>query len=289
MDIKMLKAKNLQDGIKRGMTVSDFCEKYHCSPEELEIQIGNLYKHNTSKAKEFMDQMEANSKKARPKKVEPGVQTEVVEDECVTVAETESVEVIVGIPVPTTETVISAHTAELEELENSDKTLSREVMDLEAQHADLANQHKGCLNQLREIRKELVEIEKAYNDKCAQCESVIQDNNEVVAQMNDISVKLREKRAVLDETRQKIAELSKLFVFVYADGGIYVNDSRVDEDIPLDEALFSELLAKPECEELKLKEVKTLTKMLTFARTSTLPVEYTCENEDLEIAYLEFA
>ena len=284
MDIKMLKAKNLQDGLKRGMTVSDFCEKYDCSPEELEIQIGNLYKYNTSKAKEFMDQMEANSKKARPKKVEPEVQTEAVEDECITVVEAEVEEE----SVPTTETVVSVHTAELEELENSDKILSREVMDLEAQHEDLSNQHRGCLNQIREIRKELVEIEAAYNAKCIQCESIIQDNNDVVAQMNDISAKLREKRAVLDETRQKIAELKKLTVFVYSDGGIYVNDARVDEDILLDEVLFGELLAKPECEELKLKEVKTLTKMLTFARSSTLPVEVTCENEDLEIVYLEF-
>ena len=65
MDIKMLQSRNLNDCIKKGMTMGDFCEKYECSEEELIAQIGNLYSRNPSKAKEQISRIEANAKKAR--------------------------------------------------------------------------------------------------------------------------------------------------------------------------------------------------------------------------------
>lgn len=286
MEIRMLKARNLNEGIKRGMTIEDFCQKYQCSEEELRTQIENLYSHNSSKAKEYMDQIEANSKKARPKKTDPENQAEVVDDASTDETENTDIE-LTAEPTPSVETVISGHVAELEELQRFEESLSREVMDLEANHNTYASMHKGCLARLRDLRDEIEQIEKEYEAKCEASDLVIQENNAYVEQMNDISTKLCERRAVLDETRQKIAGLNKLIMFVYSGGEIYINDSRIDEEIALDEKLYNELRDKPECDELRQREIKVLTKMITFARSSTIVVEVTCESEDLEIAYLE--
>ena len=287
MDIKMLMPRNLNDGIKKGMTMGDFCEKYECSEEELIAQIGNLYSRNSSKAKEYISKIEANAKKARPKKVEP----EAKEADEAATAETESA--LDGLAttesIPSAEAVVSEQITELEELKHSEASLSREVMDLEAEHESFASQHRNCLAKLRGLRDEIAQLEELYSAKCEECDSIIQENNAYVEQMNNVSAKLSDRRAVLDETRLKIAGLDKLIMFVYSGGEIYINDSRVDEGIELNEEFYMELRDKPECEELRQREIKTLTKMLTFAKSSTLTVEVTCENEDLEIAYLELA
>ena len=287
MDIKMLMPRNLNDGIKKGMTMGDFCEKYECSEEELIAQIGNLYSRNSSKAKEYISKIEANAKKARPKKVEP----EAKEADEAATAETESAPdgLATTESIPSAEAVVSEQITELEELKHSEASLSREVMDLEAEHESFASQHRNCLAKLRGLRDEIAQLEELYSAKCEECDSIIQENNAYVEQMNNVSAKLSDRRAVLDETRLKIAGLDKLIMFVYSGGEIYINDSRVDEGIELNEEFYMELRDKPECEELRQREIKTLTKMLTFAKSSTLTVEVTCENEDLEIAYLELA
>ena len=285
MDIKMLQSRNLNDCIKKGMIMEDFCEKYECSEKELIDQIGNLYSHNPSSAKEIISRIEANAKKARPKKAKPKVEeaneTVTAETENATNDEqpTESI--------PNAEDVVSEHIAELEELKLSEASLSREVMDLEAEYESSASPHRNCLARLRGLRNEIARIKEEYDAKCEECDLIIQENNAYVEQMNTTSAKLRERKAVLDETRLKIAERDKLIMFVYSGGEIYINDSRVDEGIELNEELYRELRDKPECDELKQREIKTLTKMLTFVRNSTLTVEVTCENEDLEIAFLE--
>lgn len=286
MEIRMLKPKNLNDGIKRGMTMEDFCKKYQCSEEELRTQIENLYSHNSSKAKDYMGQIEANSKKARPKKAKPEDQTEVMED--VDTADNTEVEFPFE-STPIAEAIVSEHVAELEELKSSENSLSHEVMDLEAEHVALAGQHKRCLAELRVLRDEIAQLEEEYTIKCDKCDLIIQENNSYVEQMNDISAKLCDKRAVLDETRQKIAGRDRLIMFVYSAGEIYIDDLRIDEGIALNEELYKELRDRPECDELKQREIRTLTKMVAFARGSTITVEVTCESEDLEIAYLELA
>ena len=287
MDIKMLTPRNLNDGIKKGMTMGDFCEKYECSEEELTVQVGNLYSRNSSKAKEYISKIEANAKKARPKKVEP----EAKEADEAATAETESAPdgLATTESIPSAEAVVSEQVAELEELKLSEVSLSREVMDLEAEHANFASYHKNCLAKLRDLRNDIARIKEEYDAKCEECDSLIQENNAYVEQMNDISAKLSNRRVVLDETRLKIAGLNKLIMEVYSAGEIYINDSRVDEGIELDEGLYKELRDRPECDELRQREIKTLAKMLTFTRGSTLTVEVSCENEDLEIAYLELA
>ena len=285
MDIKMLDTKGIKNGIKRGLTVGDFCDKFNCTPDELETRIGNLYSHNSSKAKSYMTEIEANSKKARPKKAEP--ENQVEDEEVIAIDETDVAGDDSAEPAPDAETVVSEQATELEGLKRSEESLSREVMDLETEHESFSKQHKGCLAELRVLRDEIEQIEKEYEIKCGKCDLIIQENNAYVEQMNDITVKLREKRAVLDETRHKIAGLNTLIMFVYSGGEIYINDSRVDEGIVLDEELYKELRDRPECDELKQREIKTLAKVITFARKSTITIEVTCENEDLEIAYLE--
>ena len=280
MDIKMLQRRNLKDAIKDGKTIQDLCEKYECSEEELILQINNLYSRNSSTAKELISEIRANAKKARPKKVEPKADIATAEAEII--VESASTE-----PTLSAEEVISEHVAGLEGLRTSEESLSREVMDLEAKHEAFAAQHRGCLAQLRVLRDEIAQIEEEYAKKCDKCDLLIQENNAYVEQMNSVSAELRERKAVLEEVRSEIAGHEKLIMFVYSGGEIYINDSRIDEGIELDEELYKKLRDKPECDELKQREIKTLTKMLTFVRNSTLTVEVTCENEDLEIAFLE--
>ena len=65
MDLTMMKPKNVAVGIKNGMTLTNFCEKYQCSSEEFEDRMKQIYGHNKRQLKNCFVQIAANEKKAR--------------------------------------------------------------------------------------------------------------------------------------------------------------------------------------------------------------------------------
>ena len=280
MEIKMLDHKGVKNGIKKGMTLEDFCEKYECTPEVLSEQIERLYSHNPRDGKDCLAQMALNAKKARK-----------VDVEDVDVVDQDDVNATITVDRLDEPAMVSnpedSKVSELSELKSKEIIWSRKVMDLETKHKAFASQHRDCLTQLRGIKDDIDQIKNAFLEKCDEYEKVVEENNVIVEQMNEISQQLSIERSVLDETRQKIEDLEKITIFVYSDGTIKSSNGEV---IVLDETetrdLFEELLGKPECEDLRLKDIRTLAKMLVIVERSSMKVEMICDNDNLEKTYL---
>lgn len=281
MRLSTLKARGLRDAIKNGKTVEDICGKYQCTPNELFERIGRIYVHDDKKVKEMINRLETNGSGRKRKSTMHAVE----ETEEIIELDSDS-DKNPSAAAKSADEVVADAVDGLERLRLIEARQSREVMDLESQHKSLRGQHIGCLRQLRDISDAIEQIRADFKQKCDEFDKIAVECNEFGRQMNDISARRREKLVALEETRQKIEELSRLTIFVYDDGDIVISDNQVV--IPDDaesKNLFDELCEKTECEELKLREIRTLAKMIIIARSSSLDVEIVCDNETLEKTY----
>ena len=275
MDLNRMACKSIMDGIKRGMTIADFCEKYECSEEEFRRRLEFLYKyrseHREDKFKRILDALEANKKKRKPRKITEakGIETEEEADE--TVADNLEEE------------------DDLETLKRLEEEQSSEIMELEGQHKELFSEHKKTIKSLRAISTEMERLRKEFSEKNTEAQGLINRDTELVQAMNDISAARREKVAILEKTRERIRELDILFLYVYDSGEITTaNGSSIPEPESAKlTAMLEELssVAGEECQELRLREITTLAKLLVFAKTQDKRVEVVCDSSELETAF----
>lgn len=286
MRLSTLKARGLRDAIKNGKTVEDLCSKYQCTPNELFDQIGRIYVHDDKKVRGMINDLETNGKKSRKSALTIEKIEEIIEGEEGESVFVDEVIIVDEVATKTADEAVADAMNNLEELRLVETRQSQEVMNLEAEHKALTSKRRDYLRQLREISVVIKQIRADFRQKCDEFDEIASECNKLGDQMNGISAKRREKLVTLEETRQKIEELSILTILVYDDGEINISDDKVAlPDDAESKSLYDELLDKPECEELKIREIKTLAKMLVIARNSSLEVEIICDNEALEEAY----
>ena len=274
MELAMMKAKNVVVGIKNGMTIEDFCGKYQCSPEEFEERMRQLYGHNKKQLKNCLVQIASNEKKAR-KEVEPE-STEVVTE----TAEAGEAATEEHIPNGVSRRVELTYLAELEEQQ------SQRVMTLESEHKGLATEHRSIKTSLRElsdnINRLMLELQ-AYHQ---QFEGILVRNAEVEARMNQITAEWNTERAALADTRARIEELSVVTLSVYASGEIAPMDGfEIELDDSGWESTREVLLMEDDCQELRLKDIATLARLLMIAEHAEYQIEAMCDNAELEMAF----
>jgi hypothetical protein len=274
MELAMMKAKNVVVGIKNGMTIEDFCGKYQCSPEEFEERMRHLYGHNKKQLKNCLVQIAANEKKAR-KEVEPE-STEVVTE----TTEADEAATEEHIPNGMSRRVELTYLAELEEQQ------SQRVMILESEHKGLATEHRSIKTSLRElsdnINRLMLELQ-AYHQ---QFEEILLRNADVEARMNQITAEWNTERAALADTRARIDELSVVTLSVYASGEIAPMDGfEIELDDSGWESTREVLLMEDDCQELRLKDIATLARLLMIAEHAEYKIEAMCDNAELEMAF----
>ena len=290
MAISRLDAKGVLLGIKNGMTVDDFCTKYQCSSEELITRIHQIYNRSEKIAKKHIAAIIANEKNARKT---PNA-TEDAEADGAGLAEETPVEMPevnwAEEPAEASETqgVAGSETA-LEQAEKEAEALSQEIMDIEVKwRRDYTPKHLDFISELREINSEMKELITRYKKLCSRYESVVNRDNEVIQQMNELMADRREKVAQLAEIRQRIVELKAVSLCVYASGEIATLEER---DIVLDDSgyleLYNELLEREECQELRLKDIKALARLLCIVKNLGDITVSACmfDNDELDKAY----
>lgn len=274
MELVMMKAKNVVVGIKNGMTIEDFCSKYQCSPEEFEERVRQLYGHNKKQLKNCLVQIAANEKKAR-KEVEPE-STEVV---------TETVEADEAATEEHTPNGVSRR-VELAYLTKLEEQQSQRVMTLESEHKELATEHRLIKTSLRELSSNINRLMLELQTYHQQFEGILVRNAEVEARMNQITAEWNTEGAALADTRARIDELSVVTLSVYASGEIAPMDGF---EIELDDSDWQStrevLLLEDECQELRLKDIATLARLLMIAEHAEYKIEAMCDNAELEMAF----
>lgn len=274
MDITMMKTKTVMVGIKNGMTLDDFCQKYQCSSEAFEERMKQIYGHNKKQLKHCFTQIVANEKKARK---------EAETDETEEVAEvTEVSETTEEDQVP----VSMSRSEELKYLAELEKQQVQSVVAKESEHKELAAEHRLYKTSLRELRDKIDKMMVEFQHYHQEFEEILSKNAVVEARMNEISAEWNTERTALADTRSRIEELSVVILSVYNSGEI----SQIDgPEIELDDAGWDStrevLLTKDECQELRLKDITTLAKLLMIAEHSDRKIEAMCDNAELEIAF----
>ena len=261
MELATMKAKNVVVGIKNGMTIEDFCGKYQCSSDEFEDRLRQLYGHNKKQLKNCLVQIEANEKKAR-KEVEPE-STEVVTE----TAEAGEAATEEHIPNGMSRRVELAYLAELEEQQ------SQRVMALESEHKELATKHRSLKLSLQKLSESIDKLMSELQNCHQEFETILAKNSEVETRMNEI-------------TEEWNTELSVVTLSVYASGEITPMDGfEIDLDDSDWQSTREVLLLEDECQELRLKDIATLAKLLMIVAHSDCKIEVICDNTELEMAF----
>lgn len=264
----MMQAKNVRLGIKNGMTLKDFCKKYQCDSEQFRERMGQIYNHDKKQLKKCLDQLATNEKKARR-----DTESETEED---------------ATEVSLTEEVSAAdlRMTELMDLTSLEMRQSQKVMALESEHKTFAAEHRELRTKLRTISDKIDQMMSEFQKYHQEFESILSRNAVVEARMNEISAEWNVERTALEDTRARIEELSTLTLCVYASGEIAPMEGCDFTFNDTDwESTRDVLLLKDECQELRVKDVGVLARLLMIVEHADCRVEIVCDDDKLEKAF----
>lgn len=268
MELTRLNPKGVMVGIKKGMTVEDFCEKYQCSVLEFTDYIESMYSRDKRQQRKILEEIKANEKKPRPKK--------------------ESVVKIEKILLPP-DTIDKPHSV-LEELKGLEKEQSQKLMELETQRKELIRKHTDNLNTLRTVDESIKVMRKQLDFCYSKYKSFYTDCVEVQHKINDVWKQCQEAAKSLGETRLKIKDLETVTLFVYSSGEISVENKADFELVDTGaEELYGELIYKDECQELRAKDIRTLSKVMKITNNAGKKIDIVWEDPEVEKAYKALA
>lgn len=274
LDISMLTHKKLRTCIREGTTTETLCTMYGCDEKMVDEKIDHLYSNNLEQGRKLKVQLAKNDKKARKAKRSDEAKNE-----------TEDVTSAADILA----TIVAKRDGDMKKLAKVELAQSNEVMKLEANNIALRNEITGCSERLGELGTEMRELIAAYNQKYEQFRTEVAKLNEAIEKRGTNLSKLSGGRTALDETRQKVRELKKLAVFAYGNGDIVVINGDNEVSIPEiegSELAYRDLLASPdEYEDLRVKDIKTLARLIALRDISPLEIDLTCDVDEVSEAY----
>ena len=173
----------------------------------------------------------------------------------------------------------------LEQLKEMEAMLSNVLMSLESTHKKLAEKHRNCTAKTREQKKKVEEIEVMLQSlKKDYLETTAQDNA-LIEEMNGISASHYDKTTKIQRVRDRIKELSRILLFVYADGTIAIENSDMVLDESGSDELYRKLTEKDECEKLRMKEIRVLARVLKGCSHLPEDTEIVFDNAEIEKAF----
>ena len=269
-------ARGIREGIKKGLCVDDFCEKYGVDNEEFFRQLRRLYPHN------YMD-MEKRIRKAGKRRAKSRGPVNVERTMSFLIkTKPEKAEEKLEIAEEKPETAEEKLARLKKEAEEQQKV----VIDLETKRKQLGTRHKELINELRGIRDDIKRIKQKFEERSDRYEKVVEQNNQVIEEINSLSEKRQDEARKLDELRTEIENLHIITLGIYASGEIKIEEGLEFElDDTSFETLFSELISDPVCEDLRVRDIRTLARLVAIERNATWGIELVFEDEEVEKIY----
>ena len=216
MKIGQLKAREVCEAIKNGLGVAHFCVKYDCTEQEFERRLKQLYSKNEKDRKKKRAALRANDERLAKRAVKARESTSKNDESDYS----EDLSTTDEVAAEEAEEIITVETATLEQLKAMEAELSDKLMLMETEHKEKARSHRDCIGISRELKKELGDMKVQLHGIRKKYEEVTAQDNDLIARMNEISAEHYNKSAEIQRVRERIKELSKVVVFVYADGSI---------------------------------------------------------------------
>ncbi len=284
MNLNALDARDIRQGMKRGIGFKECLLKYGCTDSDLVYHIRRLF---VTDGDDIIRQMRKISDKNQAESLRRGKrlqkQSRKLAERAAENAQvaTEGVE---NTSNPPPMEISASPSDPLAELHAQEQSLSNTVIKLESEHKRLNGLHYECLDQMRGIQSEIEAIREALKEKGAAYEQIVQRNNRLIQDMNDISRRRSEQIIELRDIRQKIDALTVIEVFVYTNGNIETVDNRIKivmDDTGNDE-LYAELIQRSDFQDLRMRDIRTLARITQIVHNSKVQIQPVFEDECLE-------
>ncbi len=284
MNLNALDARDIRQGMKRGIGFEECLLKYGCTDSDLVYHIRRLF---VTDGDDIIRQMRKISDKNQAESLRRGKrlqkQSRKLAERAAENAQvaTEGVE---NTSNPPPMEISTSPSDPLAELHAQEQSLSNTVIKLESEHKRLNGLHYECLDQMRGIQSEIEAIREALKEKGTAYEQIVQRNNKLVQDMNDISRRRSEQIIELRDIQQQIEALTVIEVFVYTNGNIETVDNQIKivmDDTGNDE-LYAELIQRSDFQDLRMRDIRTLARITQIVHNSKVQIQPVFEDECLE-------
>ena len=155
----------------------------------------------------------------------------------------------------------------LNELLEAEKFLSDNCVSLEKEHNALINARREDVKTLALIKRTLEELKRLLQVNQSKLTTVLEDYNSKAEQMLRVSSEISACKEMLADTRAQIEEAKKLKVSVFSDGAIECENGELESPCEAEVSqLFSTLILLAAAEELTIKQVKTVAKLVSVVK-----------------------
>jgi len=268
----MMSVKDLIIALKHGATTKELLERYGFQTEE---ELHNWIKHiSPVKYSDFFRQIKRNDKRTSSDDSSSKTAIEIAAQmlaEIDAAALEDETEIKVELDVITEKEMEAKNeqvpqVSELEQLQKDENEMAALICILEGKH-------KACVQERREIvvtlnhKKQELETLLQKIKECEQVVTVKYENyTKLASEMQNLDSDIHTYRAFLQEIRGRIEELKQVLILVSRDN-VEIENHELPQ-IALEEvnAEFEKLLKIEDAEELTLKEIKTLAKLLLVVR-----------------------
>ena len=307
----LLNGKLMEMKLKIGWTATDFANYLECSEDEFLKVIKETF--SASAAKAMLGRLDQNKKRQnkglrtqkgtkkcklkckgsdkladlvesvmnKPEKDEEILKTEETDD-----IKTEEIEIVDTFEEAVEEKVTVEEL--LAELSKKEDSLRQAICQDEALKVQLITRRKNLKSELAEQRKVFldlrVQIEKANTKVLAVCSEI----NRIDSEIPEINTRISGAHDTIEAIQKEISELQKLTIFVYESGEIEI-EGPVEFSVPDAWAdIFNKLSLEDSLEDLPVKQIKVLARMLAFTATLENSYEVTFEFEALQQIFESF-
>ena len=155
----------------------------------------------------------------------------------------------------------------LNELLEAEKFLSDNCVSLEKEHNALINSRREDVKTLALIKRTLEELKRLLQVNQSKLTTVLEDYNSKAEQMLRVSSEISACKEMLADTRAQIEEAKKLKISVFSDGTIECENGELESPCEAEVSqLFSTLILLAAAEELTIKQIKTVAKLVLMVK-----------------------
>ena len=267
--MKVFFEKDIHFAIQKHISVKELCTKYDCTEKEFLRHIRHLYKNAADDIIKKINQSAEKQKKPKNK---------------LSVSESEPASN------STTEESTKDDEAYLLELKAAEIALKEDIYGLEIDYEDHAKVHRDYIRKIRTEKEEIDKLTSELRNHLECVKNLSAQNNIEVATMNSICNARREKKSDLDNIQAQIGELTRVKLYIEANGDIRVISGKPGElDNTGSAELANELFANPKFESYRIVAIKTAASVISVIKHLPVQAEVDFADDEVGLIFLEYS
>ena len=269
MNISMMKAKDVKSAIRNGKTIAFLCEKYDCDEEGFKERLRQLYypDRNPKRYNEVLAGLDANEKRIR-KKTGVGAKNVARKGNAVGIL-----------------TDAELKQVAIEALKNKAAESEHTIMELESQMRFWVEEHSSLKQSLHELTKKIDQVMADFRKSYKEFRDTSSELTQTEMLIASATARLDRERITYRDTIDRIVEMSMVTLGVYSSGDISPMDGELVPDDTGWEEVRDTLMTMPECQELRLKDIGTLARLLMIVEHADCKIEAMCDDAELEAVF----